>query len=337
MSKEFRWAEATSSAYGYPIDVYMGGLQSADGDFTSLYSGTTHGEWGSANSGMRDGIRTIPNHLHVIWVSYVEGVFYEIDTPIDYDKMVSLFREGYYIPSLDKDYPEPRKEEYKKIITGFAPGGVVVIWLEGAGRQIEIGRYQGKKVTISQEQIDALPVGPKKNMFNPEYQRKILYEFDIVPKEVAEANRNKPIPFGIWDTYRERYNWSIEFELPNNGKIIEIDYFLFNGELETLFGDTELEKYDVPINLQWKNLTKRTIPNKIYFSWEEKPNKLFEGTIKYNEEEILSAFNRVFKHKQEGKAELIIRVNESKNYASIVLKGNDEEVWLINNEIVITD
>ncbi|WP_212906728.1 DUF2931 family protein, partial [Capnocytophaga stomatis] len=66
---KFEWQEATSAPDGYLVDVYMGGLQSKNG-FTSLYNGTTLGGWGEANYGMSSGLKTIPNHLHVIWVSY---------------------------------------------------------------------------------------------------------------------------------------------------------------------------------------------------------------------------------------------------------------------------
>ena len=90
-----------------------------------------------------------------MWVSYAEDCMYEIDTEIDYDKMLKLFNEGYYIPSMN-DNPEPRKENYKEIIVGMAPGGVVVIWLQGLRRQIEIGRYQEKKTVIPQEEIARL-------------------------------------------------------------------------------------------------------------------------------------------------------------------------------------
>ena len=79
-SENFEWIEASAAALGFPIDVYRGGLESADGSFTSLYSGTISGNhgWGSPARGMSNGFKPVPNHLHVIWVSYAEKQFYEI-------------------------------------------------------------------------------------------------------------------------------------------------------------------------------------------------------------------------------------------------------------------
>ncbi|MDO4228972.1 MAG: hypothetical protein Q4C98_04095 [Capnocytophaga sp.] len=36
---KFEWQEATSAPDGYLVDVYMGGLQSSNVFFTSLYGG----------------------------------------------------------------------------------------------------------------------------------------------------------------------------------------------------------------------------------------------------------------------------------------------------------
>ena len=140
-SENFEWKETISCPLGYPVDVYRGGLESANGGFTSLYLGTHSGNdgWGSSGRSMSNGFKPVPNHLHVIWVSYAEKQFYEVDVDIDKEKMVKFFRDGYYVPSMSNDHPQPRKENYNQIVVGFAPGGVVVVWLSGAGRQTEIG------------------------------------------------------------------------------------------------------------------------------------------------------------------------------------------------------
>ncbi|MGH1515983.1 DUF2931 family protein [Chryseobacterium sp. JK1] len=332
---KYEWLEATSAPLGFPVDVYRGGLEAADGEFTSLYSGTTGGSWGEANRGMSNGNKSIPNHLHVIWVSYAEKIFYEVDTDIEYDKIQKLFKDGYFVPSTSKDNPQPRKENYDQIIVGFAPGGTVIIWLSGAGRQQEVGRYQGKKITIPQSEIDALSPGPQRNMFDPNYQNKVMHEFGIIPKEVIKANEGKPIPYKLWDTYRQRYDWRTQFEFPNTGITDEVDYYLLNGEHEFLFGDQQIKEYkNIPDELKWNSNKEKAVPKKIYFSWF-KGKEIYEGTVIFDPQEITKAFETLNKDNQKTQIQILIRVNELRNFASVKLTKGKQEIWLKNNEITV--
>ncbi|KFF19216.1 DUF2931 family protein [Chryseobacterium sp. JM1] len=331
---KYEWLDATSAPLGYPVDVYRGGFESADGEFTSLFSGTTGGIWGDANRGMSNGEKSIPNHLHVIWVSYAEKIFYEIDTDLDNGKMTDLFKNGYYTPSSG-DNPNPRKENYNKIIVGFAPGGVVVLWLSGPGRQVEIGRYQSKKIVIPQSEIDALSPGPQKNMFDAEYQRKIIHEFGIVPAEVAKANEGKPIPYGLWDSYREEYNWTLITELPNNMKNKDVGVYAYNGSWEELFGETLIQKYPkiIPDNVKWNTPTKRAVPSKVDFSWVDENRYYCE--IEFDGNEIFPAFKEISSDNPNAKVELRVTVNIPKTSASVKLVNGDRQVWLKNSKIIV--
>lgn len=331
---KYEWLDATSAPLGYPVDVYRGGLESADGEFTSLYSGTTGGSWGEANRGMNNGEKSIPNHLHVIWVSYVEKIFYEIDTDLDFEKLSDLFRNGYYTPS-DGDDPSPRKENYDQIIVGFAPGGVVVVWLSGPGRQIEVGRYQSKKITIPQSEINALSPGPQKNMFDPEYQHKIIHEFGIVPAEVVKANEGKPIPYGLWDSYSEKYTWTLVTELPNAAKNKDIGIYSYNGNREELFGEILIQKYPkiIPDNVKWNTLQKRTVPDRVDFSWVDENRYYCE--IEFDESEILHAFKEITSGNPDAAIELKVTVNIPKTHASVQLTSVKKQVWLKNSKIMV--
>lgn len=336
--QKYEWLEATSAPLGYPVDVYMGGLQSEDGGFTSLYSGTTNGSWGEANRGMSNGEKSIPNHLHVKWISYAEKTFYEIDTSIVYEKMLQMFKEGYYTPS-DGDNPNPRKEDYNKIIVGFAPGGVVVIWLSGAGRQIEVGRYEGKKIVIPQDEINSLSPGPQKNMFDPEYQRKIMYEFKIVPLEIVKANENKPIPFDLWDSYRTKYSWTTIFELPNEGTTDEMTYFYYSGEMERLFGENQIAKYSkfIPEEFRWTTVKKRAVPNDIKFLWiDNADGKQYFCNIEFVEKEILESFKEIIKDNLDQNIEILIRINIPKTTAAVQLISGDKKIFLKNIKVKIS-
>lgn len=195
---KFRWQAAVSVPSGYLADVYTGTLIS-DNDVAVLDSPTPTGEWGKPTEAMGSA-GYLPKRLRVTWVSYFEHKFYHIDTPIDYDKMVRLFNEGFYdLYDEFTKYP-PIKSEYNKVVVGFAPGGVVVIWVAGIKKQVEIGRYQAEEITFSKEYIAGLSPGPAKNMHNIEYHNNILYNWGVQSQESIEKVKDKPIPYGIWDT-----------------------------------------------------------------------------------------------------------------------------------------
>ena len=158
--EKFDWQDGSTCPIGYPIEVYRGGFEAEDGTYVSLQAGTDNGEggWGDPGTGgMSSGIKTVPNRLNVQWVAYAENCVYEINTEVDYDKMVQYFKEGYQdsMVFLNKG-GKLEKETYTYIVVGYAPGGAVYIWLAGPGKQVEIGRYQGKKVVIPQAEIDKL-------------------------------------------------------------------------------------------------------------------------------------------------------------------------------------
>ena len=137
MEQKFEYEANTAAPLGYPIEVYKGGFINTDnGSFVSLWGGITTGKhsWGTATGGgWGHSEQTIPNRLHVIWFSYAESCFYEVDTEIDKLKMLALFREGYDWMSANGNI---RHKVYDEIIAGFAPGGVVVIWVAGRDRQV---------------------------------------------------------------------------------------------------------------------------------------------------------------------------------------------------------
>ena len=192
---KFRWQAAVSVPSGYLADVYTGVLIS-DNDVAVLDSPTPTGEWGKPTEAMGSA-GYLPKRLRVTWVSYFEHKFYHIDTPIDYDKMVRLFNEGFYdLHDEFTKYP-PIKSEYNKVVVGFAPGGVVVIWVAGIKKQVEIGRYQAEEITFSKEYIAGLSPGPAKNMHNIEYHNNILYNWGGTI--TREYRKSKGQTYSLWN------------------------------------------------------------------------------------------------------------------------------------------
>jgi hypothetical protein len=327
---QFKWEESLCSPLGYPMEIYKGGLE-GNGSYASLDSGTTDGEWASSGAGSSYGVKTLPNRINCIWVSYAEGCFYSIDSPIDYDKMVQLFKEGYqdsgaYFNS-DGEY---EKRTYTKIITGLAPGGVVVIWVMGPGRQVEIGRYQAEKYEVSEEEIAKLDNhGVLK--FQKEYQQKTMLNTQIVPLAVREAHAGKSIPYGLWDSYRVWYSWRPTFSAKKEVEITSLFLEMFNGEYEKIFDKS----------LQENKVSKRAVPKSAHLTWTDwtvnswtKIKGQGNGAeIIFDEQEIIKAYQEMYKDDKDGHAELQFTINHANTFVMVQLKQGDKEIRLIKTKV----
>ena len=315
----YEWQDATSCPLGYPIEVYRGGLQNLkEGSYTSLSAGMTigKGNWGAASYGMGSGRKPLPDHLNVVYLSYAEDKFFQVDCDIDYEKMASLFRKGYDVKAASGS-GKIRHENYDTVIVGFAPGGVCVIWIEGGGRQTEIGRYQGEEVIIPQKEIDNLD-SHDHLLFEPEYRKKVMKDPNLVPIAV----QGKPISYGIWDTYRKRYSWKPVFELQDNSILddkTQVILFYVNGEMENIF----TEKFPL------KNNENRAIPKRIVFSFKDKNGKNYGAMADIDKESAFNAFKEVYgENSGNVTAELDIRVNMVNTFFTVKLKGNGKDIFI---------
>ena len=320
METIFKWDEGVNAPEGYPVEVYRGGFENG---FTSLSGmGGSDNTWGSPSSGMSSGEKGIPHRINCIWVAYAEDCMYEIDCEIDYNKMLLLFNEGFYssVRKMGK-----KMDTYTHITAGFAPGGVVVIWLAGAGKQVEVGRYQGKKTTVSQAEINSLD-SHERLLFDPVDRKRTMENPKITPPEVQEANKNKPIPFGLWDTYREKYSWRPTFIIQREGKMSDQFRFeMINGEVETLI-------YEI---FEENKFEKRAIPKRFVFGYWDKDGQGYGGEIDFDEKEIFEAFATIYKDGKEGDTEIELKANMINTYLAIKLKGNGKEVAILKAKIEV--
>ncbi|OXA85888.1 DUF2931 family protein [Flavobacterium hercynium] len=323
--EKFYYQPTITCPLGYPVEVYRGGLESQDGSFEPLNLGTHTGKggWGHTGGSMSSGIKSIPNRLNLIWVSYAEDTFYSIDCDIDYNKMVEKFKEGYqdsaFFFNKNGKY---KKETYSYIVVGFAPGGIVVVWLAGSGRQVEIGRYEGEKIVVSNEEIAKLD-NHDRLIFQQDYREKTMLNEKIVPIEVQQANKNKAIPYGVWDVYRKRYTWRPSFDIQKEGTMIDTRLDMFNGEFEEQF-DQVLVKNE---------FTERAIPKRVNIGWRDNTGQNYSGTMYFDEKEIFDAFNTIYKDDKNKKAQLEFRVNILNTFITVLLKSDDQEISLPKTKI----
>ena len=323
VNNNFEWEGNLNSPLGYPMDVYQGGFEWKSGS-VSLYLGTTNGVWGGSGGGMSSGVKPLPTHLNLIWLSYAENKFYKINCAIDHDKMIPYFEKGFDMLASSGS-GKVRHENYTNIIAGLAPGGVVVVWIWGSGKQIEIGRYQGEPTEISQEEINTLD-NHEKLLFEQAYRDETMENDAFNPPELREARKGKPIPFGLWDTYRKKYTWRPTFIIQRDGRMNEdIAFDMFNGEKETLINEEFIKNA----------YSERAIPTSIGFGWYDKDGQGYGGYIEFNEKEVFDAFETVFKDNKDGKAEFELRANMVNTYLAVRLKGNGKEVALLKCNIEV--
>jgi Protein of unknown function (DUF2931) len=318
---DIKYKPTTSCPSGYPIEVYRGGLELENGNFQPLTLGTETGgdRWGSPGRSMSED-RSIPKRIKLIYLSYAEDCLWKIDVEIpqaDRDQMKKYFAEGYHDALYFLNRKQLKLVNYNYVVTGFAPGGAVFLWLAGGNKQVEIGRYQAEKTTVPQAEIDRLD-NHDRLLFDPVDRKRTMDNPKIVPPEIAAAHKGKPIPFGLWDTYRKRYSWRPTFvSSQEKWSMIDCGMEMFNGENESLF-DQSLKN----------GFTKRAIPKLINIGWRDKTGQNYSGTFWFDEKEIFDAYDAIYKDKPDAEAEIEIRISMGNMDIVAFIKGNGKEIGI---------
>ena len=330
---EYEWGVAVNTPIGYPIRFYAGrvGGMSIIGE---LYSITEEPDWGNAFGYESTSMDKLPKSVDMVWLSLKEDCFYRLKTGIDYEKIAKLFREGF-----DERFSNGKMNHttYNTVVVGIAPGGVVVLWVGSGYFPIkEIGRYQAEKIALREpEGLD----NHQKLIFDKEYAKRLLINNTIIPEDFREANKNKPIPFGLWDSYRDhQYQWYPTFEIPN-GRIGDVDYQYWNGEADTFFFTDfiALEGHkDVfaPQEL-YHNIRKLSLFKEIRFTYKAEDGIKYGVLVQFDWEGTLEAYKKVFgEHTKEVKAHLDIRINRDNTYLIVRLVGDNGKEAFIEPKLI---
>ena len=319
---EYKWGIAVNVPIGYPIRFYAARVGSTP-IVRELYSITEEPDWGCAAGYESCSMEELPQNVDMVWLSYKEDCFYRLKTAIDYEKIAKLFREGF-----DERVPngEVRHKTYDTIVVGIAPGGVVVLWVGRGYKKItEIGRYQAEKIDLKEPPgLDS----HERLIFSKEDREEVLNSNTIIPEDFREANKNKPIPFGLWDSYRDnQYQWYPTFEIPN-GKIGDVDYQYWNGEADTFFFTDfialEGQKDVFAPKELYHDIRKLPLYKEISFTYKAEDGIKYGVGLQFDWEDILATYKKVFgEHPEEVKAHLDIRLNAANTETSIRLVGDN--------------
>jgi len=305
---DFSWGTSVTSVKDYPIVVHKGFLATQDKFITALHSsGTEDSGWTVDGQGLGGG-NIIPTMLSLTWVSYAEKKFWNIEATIDQttqNKILTLFREGFY--NWDNVKKEPKHDTYNHITIAVAPGGVVVLFITGAAHRKEVARYQAKETFVDVNTFYDNPDGDNQQEFYDWWYK------NSVPEYLQEKIAKSGIPYGIWDIYREKYNWRFQTFFYKEDTLTDLYVSYINGE-GNYMNEDELSK---------KSINHLALPLNIRFYF-----KIYNGEAKFDEEEIVAAFKKMKKNHPDKNIEIEVRPAFVYKTVTFTVKCEGEEIPL---------
>lgn len=286
----------------YLVTPIRDSIITLEGIHASLPYGSTSGKWGDSGAMFTEQYGT-PIGADVVYYARYENKFYHLKAEFPVEKMKDLASRAYAV-SYVESHKEPL-EHYKRteqrqlrfsgyenpytnmthLIFGFAPQGMVVVWVGyGGGDIIEVERYQAQEVKDDEKYA--------KIFFT---ERSSQTRQQIIEREhVPEASSKE------WDDYRNRYSWR-----PVLSSDIDTFFALqfgaeyYNGEREYL-----LQPYIMKTEHQM-----RAIPNEVDLYWRTDKNQQFEGRVFFNWEKT----DAILKEQGLEKNDIRFHINKDNN------------------------
>ena len=325
---EYEWGISVNAPIGYPIHVYAGrvGPQYITSD---LWCSTEEPDWGSAYVNEGNDPNELPKDIDIVWFSFIENCFYNLQASLDYEKIEKLFKEGF---EQRIRYGELHHTTYNGLVVGLAPGGTVVVWVgKGYSPITEVGRFQASRTYLTKtSDMDSHEL----LIFDKEYRKSIATAPNIVPLKVQKANEGKPIPYNLWDRYAEtQYRWYPTFEIPD-GKMGDVFFRYWNGEANTIFytdlePTTERETILKPKVCQ-EPIGKLPLYKEISINYKAFDGIKYSATITFDWEQSAETYKKVFgEHPEEVTAQLYFRLNRNNTYVTTRLIGSNGKDLII--------
>ena len=325
---EYEWGISVNAPIGYPIHVYAGrvGPQYITSD---LWCSTEEPDWGSAYVNEGNDPNELPKDIDIVWFSFIENCFYNLQASLDYEKIEKLFKEGF---EQRIRYGELHHTTYNGLVVGLAPGGTVVVWVgKGYSPITEVGRFQASQIYLTEtSDMDS----HERLIFDKEYRKSLATAPNIVPLEVQKANEGKPIPYNLWDRYAEtQYRWYPTFEIPD-GKMGDVFFRYWNGEANTIFytdlePTTERETILKPKVCQ-EPIEKLPLYKKISINYKAVDGIKYAATITFDWEQSAETYKKVFgEHPEEVTAQLYFRLNRNNTHVTTHLIGSNGKDLII--------
>jgi len=250
----------------------------------TLPYGSSSGSWGSSGKGWTEQHGT-PVGADIIYFSRYEDTFYHLKADFPADKIKDYMQRA-YAQEESSLYTEPLQEyknlgrnehygsaenpynSFSTLVFGFAPKGMVVVWLRYGFIQIELGKYQAEVVKDDKE-----------------LENKFFSQLSVTREEMKK-NRFRDISSKEWENYRARYAWKPVIAYENETlRRFEMNIIYYNGEVEAM-----LRPWidDIPVK-------ERAVPKELNFTWETGKDQQFVGRAYFNWEKANETFRKAGK------------------------------------------
>ncbi|OUL60275.1 DUF2931 family protein [Flavobacterium sp. AJR] len=301
----------------YRIEPVYDKIKTLEGNSASFPYGGSSGEWGSSHKSWTEQYGTPIGADITYYVGY-EDTFYRLNVDFPVETMEDLTKR-FYANNEDLEYDEDLKEyvyerkpnqyrtytEFRDLVFGFAPKGIVVVWLRYGATQKELGRYQADVV-----KDDAA------------LEKKLFASWSMNRKQVHENYFNPDASPEKWDNYRRRYVWRpIITSTKPNFKLFEVMTGYFNAESEIAVR---------PISLNPAK-RERAIPKAITFFWETGKGEKFEGRAFFDWQKT----NEQFKNEGTGDNEIQIKISDDNSGFEVFL--NNETLETVNKRVYLSN
>jgi len=307
-TEKYPYAVTATGPEGYPMEVHIGYFLDEKEELICGVPRTGYlsaGWQGDAAEGGQNGDK-IPAYLSLTYISFAEKKFYNVEAKLPAEKILEEFRKGFRAENYAGKVED---RTYDKLTIGMAPGGVVVLWLSGYFHRVEICRLQAKEVFVDKDDF-------RRRVFENETQQEFFdarYE-GALSDSIKQDIKERGIPFGLWDEYREKYNYRFTFKpYDDRDKFTYIHPLYYNGEEEQILEPT----------LDKKEYFQRGIPYRTNFQFFS-----YSTDIIFNDREMIQVFKEL-KKKHPGKPiDIILTPTFLYNEIKVSVKCEDEEIPL---------
>ncbi len=300
---KFEWIPTECAPELFPMEIINGSFLLEEDESIYIPDGRLiHNGWGETGSIhiVGDDQKPVPNYLQIHWFSYFEDKFYGGGFDIPQKEITKLFSEGFISP-VDGEHVT-----YDYILTGLAPGGLIVIWLMGEQITTEVCAMYANELDIHWKNF----------CNNSKYTRKEYIQAnleEIMSKDEIFNIYKEGIPFGLWEKYRTRYSW--EPIIIGNVTHVDISMAFYNGE--QYYQDYRLNEEFQP--------HKKAVPKEINYTWESAGIE-YCAEMLMDEKEIFFAFAKLYHEIEKTELKLQIEINT----ADLTVK-----TYLRNKEFII--
>ncbi|WP_291115561.1 DUF2931 family protein [Empedobacter sp. UBA7248] len=288
----------------------------------SLPYGSSSGSWGMSGKMFTERAGT-PIGADIVYFSRYEDTFYHLKANFPVERVKELARRAYANSDDEscykgKEYVDVLEEEakcnnYRKmsdLVFGFAPKGVVVVWLRFGIQQIEIGQFQAEVIKDDKE-----------------YEEKLFSTISQTREDIYNKRFLADASPDLWLSYRQKYTWEPIATSTHKD-------FHFLGFITNKYYNGKREK----VLFSWlkgSNMRERAVPRELTFYFTTSKGEQFEGRVFFDFDQMSEAFKKAGPN-----AKIEFKIASDNSDYEIFLNGEPLEVKskrLFKNDMIFKD